>query len=411
MKKGLWIIPMILLITATSAGYFSSPEVGYPPGGGSCLDPSVQQYSRSPQQYGRYEDTSYFYDRLSPYGNWIVLNPFGYVWIPRHMGYRWRPYSDGHWVWTEYGWTWISDQEWGDIPFHYGRWGWDNDIGWFWVPGTVWGPAWVTWRSNDQYMGWAPLPPGVQFSVGMNFNSLSINIPLNFWVFIQGPHFQDQDLYPYVLPFERNQTIINYTSMHNNIYTRNDRIINEGIGVDEVRRITGRAVPSYGLQDAQQPGRTSIMGQVIQMFRPAIRQNEAAKPKVFLNRDQARQELAPAKVFDPRGQQAINAEAAAVQRRQTEEKRLLDLSQAQEIKNMQLKRDAEQAQIRDTAGKAKIQQDYQTKIAGLQKQHQAETQQLTVRHKQDTEQVKRVAQPAKQEKQAPPGKKKKINQE
>ncbi len=139
------------------------------------------------------------------------LNPYGYVWIPRHMGYRWRPYSDGHWVWTDYGWTWIADQEWGDIPFHYGRWGWDNEIGWFWVPGTVWGPAWVTWRSNDQYMGWAPLPPGVEFSAGMNFNSLSIDIPLNFWVFIQGPHFQDRDLNPYVLPFERNQTIVNYT--------------------------------------------------------------------------------------------------------------------------------------------------------------------------------------------------------
>ena len=339
MKKDLWIIPVILVITASCAGYFSSPEVGYSPSGGSAIDPSVQQYSRSPQEYGRNEDTSYFYDRLSPYGNWIDLNPYGYVWTPRHMGYRWRPYSDGYWVWTDYGWTWIADQEWGDIPFHYGRWGWDDEIGWFWVPGTVWGPAWVTWRSNDQYMGWAPFPPGVEFRAGMNFNSLSIDIPLNFWVFIQGPHFQDRDLNPYVLPFERNRTIVNYTSMHNNIYVRNDRIINEGIGIDEVRRITGRAVPRYGLQDAPQPGRTKVVGQEVQIFRPAIRQNVAAKPKVYLNRDQARQELAPAKVFDPRGQQTINAEAAAVQKRQIEEKRLLEFSQAQEIKNMQQKRD------------------------------------------------------------------------
>jgi hypothetical protein len=45
------------------------------------------------------------------------------------MGYRWRPYSGGHWLWTDYGRTWISDQEGGDMPFHNGRWGWDNDIG------------------------------------------------------------------------------------------------------------------------------------------------------------------------------------------------------------------------------------------------------------------------------------------
>jgi hypothetical protein len=43
----------------------------------------------------------------------------------------------------------------------------------------------------------------------------------------------------------------------------------------------------------------------------------------------------------------------------------------------------------------------------LQKQHQAEKQQLTQRHQQDTAQVKRTAQPAKQERQAPPLKKKK----
>ena len=410
MKKGLWIIPLILLITASCAGYFSSPGVGYPPSGGSYIDPGVQQYPNSPQQYGQNEDTSYFYDRLSPYGNWIEFNPYGYVWIPRHMGYSWRPYSDGRWVWTDYGWTWIADQEWGDIPFHYGRWGWDNEIGWFWVPGTVWGPAWVTWRSNDQYMGWAPLPPGVEFRAGMNFNSLSIDIPFNFWVFIQGSHFQDRYLNPYVLPFERNQTIVNYTVIHNNIYVSNDRIINEGIGVDEVRRITGRTVPRYGLQNAQQPGRTRVVGQEVQMFRPAIRQNQAAKPKVYLNRDQARQELAPARVFDPRGQQTIKTEAAAVQKRQIEETRLLEMSQAQEIKNMQQKRAAEQAQIRGTAEKAKIQKDYQTKMAELQKQHQTEKQQLTVRHKQDTEQVKKVKQ-VKQEKKAPPVKKKKNNQE
>jgi hypothetical protein len=413
MKRMLWILPAILVIAGGCAGYFSSPEAGYPPSGVTYSDPSVQQYPSGPQQYGQNEDTSYFYDRLSPYGNWVDYNSYGYVWTPRHMGYRWRPYSDGHWVWTDYGWTWIANEEWGDIPFHYGRWGWDNDMGWFWVPGTVWGPAWVTWRSNDQYMGWAPFPPGVEFRAGMNFSSLSIDIPFNFWVFIQGSHFQDRDLNPYVLPFERNRTIVNYTSMHNNIYSRGGRIINEGIRQDDVRRITGRAVPTYRMQDTQQPGRARVVGQDVQMFRPAIRQNEAAKPKAYLKQDQARQELAPAKVFEPRQQVPVSAQASAVQKRQAAEKALLEKTQAQELKNMQSKRAAEQAQVRDTAARAKVQQDYQTKTAELQKQHQAEKQQLTERHKQDTAQVKKAAQPAKQEKQAPPPppKKKKINQE
>ena len=416
MKKCFWIIPVILVLTTSCAGSSYSPEVDYPPNGGSYNDPGGQQYSRDYQGYGRpgdqqysrdyqgygqNEDISYFYDRLSLYGNWTNLNPYGYVWTPRRTGYRFRPYSDGQWAWTDYGWTWIANQEWGDITFHYGRWGWDNYLGWFWVPDTVWGPAWVTWRSNDQYMGWAPLPPEFEYRSGMNFNSNSIDIPLNFWIFIQGSHFQDRNLNPYVLPFERNQTIIRYTSLRNNIYTRNNRIINEGIGVDAIRRFTGRAVSQYTLKDVQQPGRTRVVGQNVQIFRPTIRQNEAAKPKVFLNREQAQQELAPVKVFDPRGQQTIDREAAAVRRRQVEETRLLEVSQAQEIRNMQQNRDLEARRLRDASEKAKVKKEYEAKISDLKQNHVVEVRQLTDRHKNDAEQVRKV-----KEAQAPKARKK-----
>jgi hypothetical protein len=343
----------------------------------------------------------YMYDYLGPFGNWVNLYPYGYVWIPRHMGYQWRPYSDGHWVWTDYGWAWIANEEWGSIPFHYGRWGYDDDFGWFWVPGTVWGPAWVTWRSNDQYMGWAPLPPGVEFRAGMDFASLSFNIPSRFWIFLQAPHFLDRDIYRYTLPYERNVTIINYTSINNNIYFRNNRIVNEGVGLDVVRRVTRQEVPSYTIRDVRKPGPARVAGQEVQIFRPAIRQNEAAKPRVYLNRDQARQELAPARVFDPRGQQTIKTEAAAVEKRQIEETKLLEMSQAQEIKNMQQKRAEEEQQLRDASEKAKVNKDYEAKISDLKKTHAVEKQQLTVRHKNDTDEVKKV-------KQAPPVKKKKL---
>jgi hypothetical protein len=105
---------------------------------------------------------------------------------------------------------------------------------------------------------------------------------------------------PYILPFERNRMPINCTSIHNDIYVRNDRVINEGIGIDGARRLTGRTVSQFRLQDAQQPGPTRVVGRQVQIFRPAIRQNETARPKVYMNQDQARQDLAPAKIFDPK---------------------------------------------------------------------------------------------------------------
>src|ERR1700761_8790672 len=70
------------------------------------------------------EDASYqtFYDQLSPYGQWIEDPNYGYVWMP-DAGPDFKPYAtDGHWVYTDEGWTWASDYAWGWAPFHYGRW-------------------------------------------------------------------------------------------------------------------------------------------------------------------------------------------------------------------------------------------------------------------------------------------------
>jgi hypothetical protein len=385
MKNGLWIMTLVLLTAAGCAAYAPTPGPGYPTEGSG-------QYFGGPQQYGPEMGMDSMYDQMSPYGNWVVLDPYGYVWIPRNMGYRWRPYSDGHWVMTDYGWTWIANEPWGSIPFHYGRWGYDEYFGWFWVPGTVWGPAWVSWRSSDQYMGWAPLQPGVEFHAGMDFASLSINLPGNFWIFLQTSHFLDQDIYPYTLPYERNATIINYTVINNNIFLRDNRIMNEGVGIDFVRRVTRRDVLRYTIQDLRQPGRARFAGKNVEIFRPALRADAQARPKAFLNRAEARRELAAAKIFEPRQQLAMKAQEAAALKRQAEEKALLERTQAQELKMEQRRQAAEEARILDKAGKAKIRLDQKAKVAELRKQQLAEKQLLIERHKQDAELVRQVAQ-------------------
>jgi len=58
------------------------------------------------------------------------------------VGVDFAPYaSGGHFVMSDYGWTWASDYDWGWAPFHYGRWLVVGGHGWCWLPGTVWGPA------------------------------------------------------------------------------------------------------------------------------------------------------------------------------------------------------------------------------------------------------------------------------
>src|SRR5262249_52038106 len=43
--------------------------------------------------------------------------------------------------------------------------------GWFWIPGRVFGPAWVSWASASDYLSWCPLGfddrPVFSFSVGV----------------------------------------------------------------------------------------------------------------------------------------------------------------------------------------------------------------------------------------------------
>ncbi len=101
----------------------------------------------------------FFYDSLTPYGQWLQVGDYGMAWHPADVGHDWAPYTDGYWSYTDAGWTWVSYEDYGGIVYHYGRWVSTDDVGWCWVPDYQWAPAWVSWRNNDDYVGWAPLPP------------------------------------------------------------------------------------------------------------------------------------------------------------------------------------------------------------------------------------------------------------
>ena len=129
-------------------------------------------------------DPGTFHDRLSPYGQWDYVAPYGDVWVPNGESVGWRPYSDGRWVLTEYGWTFVSDDPWGWATWHYGNWVDAGDYGWAWVPGSVWAPAWVSWRYGGGYACWAPTPP---FGYGASVYDYSSPA----WVVVPQQHFAE----------------------------------------------------------------------------------------------------------------------------------------------------------------------------------------------------------------------------
>jgi len=246
----------------------------YDPYGGRSADP----YYRQPAYgYDRGQapvvDVGFFYNELSPYGEWVRHPYYGWVWFPRNVLPNWRPYSIGRWVESDYGWTWISDEPFGWATYHYGRWAWDPQIGWLWVPGTDWGPAWVSWQQGNGYVGWAPLPPEVGFQIGVGIRlggfNLSIGIAPRNYAFVQERRFLDPRIGNYFEPEARNITIIHQTTNITNYTVIDNRVINHGVPVERIERAIGRKAPRLRVVAAPEPLRTGVQRDVISIYRPA----------------------------------------------------------------------------------------------------------------------------------------------
>jgi len=150
---------------------------------------------------------SYFHESLTPYGRWVVSEPYGEVWIPSGIASGWDPYWDGEWIWTDYGWTWVSYDPWGDIPYHYGTWVWVDAYGWAWEPGTVWAPAWVTWAWTDDYIGWAPVPSTFFITASGYFGPPVVVAPTRF-VFVPATQFVGVNVSTVRVPQTQNAMIL-----------------------------------------------------------------------------------------------------------------------------------------------------------------------------------------------------------
>ncbi len=161
---------LALLATAFACGPL--PEDEAPPVMAGAVPPeppgppSAQQVSVDPVA-DAYADTdpsalTDFHAALDPHGSWVEDPQYGTVWVPNpgEVGPDFSPYeTGGHWAYDDTDYVWYSDYDWGWAPFHYGRWMYGS-VGWMWIPGRVYAPAWVTWRMGGPgyaYVGWAPM--------------------------------------------------------------------------------------------------------------------------------------------------------------------------------------------------------------------------------------------------------------
>src|SRR3954470_4837336 len=181
-----------------------------------------------------------FYEKLDPYGEWRETKDYGYVWQPREAetSRDWRPYTEGRWVYSDAGWTWVSNEKFGWSTYHYGRWVRLRRVGWVWVPGEEWAPAWVSWRTSKDYVGWAPLPPEARFERGSGIHNWADNyydIGPEQYCFVPSNRLGEQRVETVVVPAERNVTIVNQTVNVTNITYNNTMVVNQGPNYEELR--------------------------------------------------------------------------------------------------------------------------------------------------------------------------------
>jgi hypothetical protein len=179
---------------------------------------------------------SVFNAPLGQCGSWVDRPGYGHCWHPAYVSSNWRPYCEGYWLWTDGGWYWVSDEQWAWATYHYGRWVEDSYYGWVWVPDTEWAPSWVSWRQGDEYVGWAPLPPGSSF--GPDGYIVVREQPPRAFVFVEVGHFAEPVHRRAVIV--NNITIINKTTNITKINRVNNVVVNNGPKVEVIQKVSSR---------------------------------------------------------------------------------------------------------------------------------------------------------------------------
>ncbi|TJU92820.1 MAG: hypothetical protein E5Y10_02130 [Mesorhizobium sp.] len=233
---------------------------------------------------------STFYDKLSSHGDWVSYRG-ATVFVPVDVADDWRPYTIGHWVYTEqHGWLWVSDEPFGWATYHYGRWGYADDIGWYWVPGTRWAPAWVSWRREREHVIWAPLPPR------RDPDLISIEVTIDttpdfYWVVVPTREFLADDISVVVIRDEPEFVrIVEAAEPAGDVTIQNNVVINKVIDVDVIEKETDEQVTVVEVSETETPEQAGkVENNTVTVFEGEVKADPEAKPAELKDIEEVKQ--------------------------------------------------------------------------------------------------------------------------
>lgn len=345
----------------------------------SCGTRSVVRHRPYPPQGpGLIIDVGIFYDELAPYGRWFQVDDYGWVWTPYNVPIGWRPYTDGYWVYTDYGWTWVSLVRWGWAPFHYGRWHFHARHGWIWLPGTVWGPAWVVWRRGPGWVGWAPMPPQRGWRVGLGFEIVHDPdrvVEPHWYNFVPDRNFADRDLNRRVELPARNVTLLRETQNVTNYSVTENRVVNRSFTTEPIERVTGRTVPQHRVVDSGAGQPEQVRGNDMMIYRPNVTPNAPQRSP---------------RNIEPRPQRP--ATPAEIGRQEETERQKLEKEQIRTQQTLERQQQQEQRRVPAQTSRDEMQKRQEAERRALEEQKRRE--QEVLRSRQET---RRQSEPAAKE--------------
>jgi hypothetical protein len=199
-----------------------------------------------------------FFEQLEPHGVWVHHSRYQYVFCPTGIDADWRPYTDGRWLYMEgRGWYFASDEPHAWATYHYGRWFPDSRLGWCWVPGTKWAPAWVSWRRSDNVVGWAPLPPE-RNGVAVSLEVSNRDLPAGYWVYVPTAQFVEPDLRLSVVIGNTQPQYYTETRFLGPVVVEGDVVVNNVIDVTYIEQTINQEVIVYQPETASSPDEQSV---------------------------------------------------------------------------------------------------------------------------------------------------------
>jgi hypothetical protein len=144
----------------------------------------------------------------------------------------------------------------------------------------------VVWRWSDDWVGWAPLPPGVGWQVGVGLrlgdDDRRWDLHPTWWCFTRPRRLLDRDVRYKLESPSRNGTLIQRTRAMADYDEYGGRPRGRGPDIREYERLVGRPAQRFKVVEARGPGegeRLLDRGQV-RVYRPEVRPAPEARPPV-----------------------------------------------------------------------------------------------------------------------------------